>query len=414
MEEQYSFKKPLWGFVAFAVLLVSLIFVGGIVQYFWGMWGLALTELMFALLAVLFVKLYHFDIKEVFPVKIPRWRTLFGVALMWIGTYLLVLISTTVLMYFFPQGMNAVSSDISQVLYSVSLPLVVIIACVMPAICEEMINRGVILYTMGKLGEWRQVLIVGVLFGVFHLSFYRFIPTALLGIALAYIMVKTKNILMPMLFHLINNLFATVPSMLISETADSASVMTPSTIGSVMILGAFAPIIIYAAANLLREKSEGCVKRKKTAVVAAVLFGAVLLAGGVFLVKSTMHEPFTFSQTYTLSSGESIEIPAIAVEESDTYTVYMKLSSNHGLIVVSLEDENTGEIFVFSAASYSGTGTYTLQQGTYHFKITALTTQQGVTDYYDAEGIDYDAPALSDLDFSENGAADISVELMLY
>jgi membrane protease YdiL (CAAX protease family) len=376
MEGRTDFRKPVWGLITFAILLIALIFIGGIVQYYWGMWGLALTEVMFALLAVLFIKAYRFDIREVLPIRRPTWRAFFGVVLMWVGTYLLVLVASTALMYFFPEGMQSVSEDLTGVLYSVSAPLVILIACVMPAVCEEMINRGVILYTMGGLKERYQILIVGLLFGVFHLSLYRFIPTALLGIALTYIMVKTKNILMPVLYHLINNLFATVPSLLAGGAAESASLVTRTTIGSVMILAAFAPVVILAAARLLCEKTPEASAKKKTPAVAAVVLGIMILAGGVLLLKSAMHEPFRYSQTYTLSSGQSAVIPAFNVSESDGYTVYMKLMADHGLAVVSMLDENGGEVFSFSAASYTGTQSYALAPGTYYIVITALATQR--------------------------------------
>jgi membrane protease YdiL (CAAX protease family) len=307
--------------------------------------------------------------------------------------------------------MGYVSEGLTDVLYSVSAPLVVFIACVMPAVCEEMINRGVILYTMGNLKERHQILIVGLLFGVFHLSLYRFIPTAMLGVALTYIMVRTKNILMPVLYHLINNLFATLPSLLMGEAGGTAFV-TRATIGSAMILAAAAPLAILAASKLLRDKAQVVSAKKKAPVVAAVALGAVLLVGGVLLVQSAMHEPFQHSETYRLASGESVEIPAVTVSEDDAYTVYLKLATNHGVVVVSMQNEHEDEVFSFSAAGYTGTGSYKLSQGAYKFKITALTMQKDVTDYYDAQNIAYNAQTLSELDFSGN--ADVTIEIMLY
>ena len=38
---------------------------------------------------------------------------------------------------------------------------------------------------------------MGIIFGIFHLDFVRFIPTAVLGAALTYVMLETDNILLP-------------------------------------------------------------------------------------------------------------------------------------------------------------------------------------------------------------------------
>ena len=40
----------------------------------------------------------------------------------------------------------------------------------------------------------------------------RFLPTALLGAALTYLMVETENMIYPALFHFINNFFPTLLS----------------------------------------------------------------------------------------------------------------------------------------------------------------------------------------------------------
>lgn len=44
-------------------------------------------------------------------------------------------------------------------------------------------------------------------FGVFHLDPYRLLPTMILGMGFAYMMLKTGNMLYPIIFHALNNLF---------------------------------------------------------------------------------------------------------------------------------------------------------------------------------------------------------------
>jgi sodium transport system permease protein len=84
-----------------------------------------------------------------------------------------------------------------------------LIVAMTPAICEELVFRGVLLSglrsSMGMLGS-----IVGsaVIFGAFHLSFetaIRFLPTLWLGLLLAYVVWHTRSILAAMLMHFVNN-----------------------------------------------------------------------------------------------------------------------------------------------------------------------------------------------------------------
>jgi sodium transport system permease protein len=75
-----------------------------------------------------------------------------------------------------------------------------------PGICEETMFRGVILGLLRK--RWpaiRSCAIVAVLFGLFHMSSYRLVPTALLGFILGLLVVRSKSIFPSMLLHAFNN-----------------------------------------------------------------------------------------------------------------------------------------------------------------------------------------------------------------
>ena len=77
---------------------------------------------------------------------------------------------------------------------------------VTPAICEEVVFRGVL------LTAWRRILppvalvaVVGVLFGMFHLDPHRIASTTLLGIAFTYIALRTRSLYPAMAAHALNN-----------------------------------------------------------------------------------------------------------------------------------------------------------------------------------------------------------------
>ena len=58
--------------------------------------------------------------------------------------------------------------------------------------------------------EWLVVLIMGIYFGLFHANPLRFLPTAILGAVMSYIMLETENMVYSSAFHMINNLLPMV------------------------------------------------------------------------------------------------------------------------------------------------------------------------------------------------------------
>jgi len=76
-----------------------------------------------------------------------------------------------------------------------------------PAICEELLFRGILLQgALGKVSPSWAVLITGLLFGLFHLDPYRFVGTTVLGFIMAYVALRASSLLASMVYHAANNL----------------------------------------------------------------------------------------------------------------------------------------------------------------------------------------------------------------
>ena len=74
-----------------------------------------------------------------------------------------------------------------------------------PAICEELVFRGVITNGIKQHGLKTAVLLSAVLFALMHLNLQQFFYQLFLGGVMAYIVLKTGNILYTMLLHFFNN-----------------------------------------------------------------------------------------------------------------------------------------------------------------------------------------------------------------
>jgi len=103
---------------------------------------------------------------------------------------------------------------------------------VTPALCEELVFRGVLLGSTRGLTPWRMVVINGVVFGAFHLSiesFARFLPAVWLGIVITWTVWRTGSIFTGVVMHVLNNgtivLLASAPA--IAETVTDPEAAPP-------------------------------------------------------------------------------------------------------------------------------------------------------------------------------------------
>jgi sodium transport system permease protein len=81
-----------------------------------------------------------------------------------------------------------------------------IFLAVLPALCEEIAFRGILL--SGLRQRFRPVTLVitvGLIFGLFHMTLFRIAPTAVLGVILTAIALLTGSIFPGMLLHMGNN-----------------------------------------------------------------------------------------------------------------------------------------------------------------------------------------------------------------
>lgn len=76
-----------------------------------------------------------------------------------------------------------------------------------PAICEEMVFRGVMVHSIEKCGMWFCVLVSGVLFSLFHMNPAQTIYQFCCGAVFAFIAYRSGSVFPTMVAHFINNAF---------------------------------------------------------------------------------------------------------------------------------------------------------------------------------------------------------------
>ena len=77
-----------------------------------------------------------------------------------------------------------------------------------PAICEEIVARGVLMKTYERRGSYAGIIISALFFGIMHMDIQNLFGPIVFGLLFGYIVYRTGSILAGMLAHFTNNAFA--------------------------------------------------------------------------------------------------------------------------------------------------------------------------------------------------------------
>ena len=309
MEENRKTLKVYQGIIMLILSAVCVFFVSPILGANLGLYGTLLNEILLLVLAVALTAVVRGDFKQVFPIHKPKLSAVFGTILLWIGSFLAIMIITMIIAYFFPEEVIGVSQGLGMEFASLTFIISFVIVSISPAICEEAVFRGVVMHSFdnGK-NKWIAIVVTGLIFGAFHGNIWRFVPTALLGIMLGYIVYETDNMIYGALFHAINNampllnIFA-MKSMYSNEMFQSQmSTMTDNgipliSIGMYVMYGAAIPLLLTIGNYLIHKgtkhaKNSLFAKEERMKLVVLLLIsGAFLVVGFFIIIFSLLFDP---------------------------------------------------------------------------------------------------------------------------
>lgn len=81
----------------------------------------------------------------------------------------------------------------------------ILVIAVSPAICEELLHRGLMLKAYENRGSLKAIIITSIFFGIFHFDITNFLGAAFLGLLIGYYVIRTNSIFAGMLAHFLNN-----------------------------------------------------------------------------------------------------------------------------------------------------------------------------------------------------------------
>jgi len=144
------------------------------------------------------------------------------------------------------------------------LVAVLLVIAVTPALCEELLFRGVALGAFRKgTGTKTAVFVTAVVFALFHLNPVTFLPLTILGMVFGWMVIKTGSVVPAIIAHFANNTIAVI-SLYFHRGADIAFEPAFDKTNALIYLAASIVSLIvlitlwsrYLSASRLSQKSE--------------------------------------------------------------------------------------------------------------------------------------------------------------
>lgn len=194
------------------VLFLLMMYIGTAVSVKSAFGGTFVNQLLILAIPLIVVWYMKSDVRELFSLRTPSVKSALGGFLLYIGTFMLMLVVSVALTLIFPESAQNVEQTFSELLKQ-PFVLIVLVIAVMPAIGEEIFFRGFLLGGLRhRHGVFWGIFISSMVFGAFHMSLVKFIPTAMLGACFAYIGYASGSIYIGMFLHFLNN-FISVAAM---------------------------------------------------------------------------------------------------------------------------------------------------------------------------------------------------------
>jgi sodium transport system permease protein len=199
--------------VAFIAVIGLLYFhLGGALQGTLGETGLLWSQIMLlAVPSVLFATLRSRSPADTLGLRRPDPRSVLAALLIALGGVPVGWLIGWLQLPFFPEAAE-VLRGLEQLLRVDSAGRgfwLLLLVALTPAVCEELVFRGVLLRSLGRgLPPLRAIGATALVFAAFHLSFetaLRFLPTLWIGVLMSYVAWRSGSLFPSMLMHFVNN-----------------------------------------------------------------------------------------------------------------------------------------------------------------------------------------------------------------
>lgn len=160
--------------------------------------------------------------------------------------------------------------------------------CVVAPILEELLFRGFILRSLQKFGNVFAILISGILFGLFHGNLQQAIPTALGGMVLAFIAIRSNSLIPCIIAHFFNNALSSAEMIFAQYYPEEITNLVMILIWAVMIILAVVVVLVSFRSAKIKDGYRGLSAGKR---IGTLLSSPAMI---ILLVLVVLQFLFTF------------------------------------------------------------------------------------------------------------------------
>ncbi|NFE74539.1 CPBP family intramembrane metalloprotease [Clostridium botulinum] len=202
-------KKTFRANLYFLIILLGEIVGGQVLGIFYSILGISDIRLilflnhmiLFIIPAIIYVIIVKPNIKQTFKLNKLYLKDFFLIIVLSFISQPIVSLFSLITSFFFENDIGNFVSEISSTPFLIMLLLM----AVMPAITEEITLRGIVQSGYDDKSDLKTCIVIGLLFGIFHLNGQQFLYAAVLGGILAYLVRVTNSIFASMTLHFMIN-----------------------------------------------------------------------------------------------------------------------------------------------------------------------------------------------------------------
>jgi sodium transport system permease protein len=186
--------------------------------------------LLFLALPIAVAWYLKLDLRKTFLWRAPPPRAALGAVCLGCSAWVLIqqIITWQSLFWPHPATPDPTSSSIHALTSTgAGMALAIGLIGVTPALCEEHLFRGFMQQGLARSGKWAAVLLVGIVFGAYHVNLFNQPVLMAMGVVLAYVAWESQSIWPGVIFHFLHNSIQVVLPRLLTDVEVDASSGVP-------------------------------------------------------------------------------------------------------------------------------------------------------------------------------------------
>jgi membrane protease YdiL (CAAX protease family) len=255
-----------------------------------------INEFMIAAFVIIYCLVKEINIKETFRLNklgiVP--------ALLIIAAAVPALFAATMLnniVIYFLQFIGDIPSQSFPVPRTLAeLAVGIVIIGLSPGICEELMHRGFLLKAYERRGSYKAVVMVSILFGLFHFDLTNLLGPIFLGLIIGYYVVRTDSIFAGILAHFLNNSIAEVFQYINRDTVRTETItVTAEELMGVIAVGIpgllVTAVLLFAFKRVTEGKSVIIppISRVRQDVKAVLLYWPVIAVIVLYILMAMLY-----------------------------------------------------------------------------------------------------------------------------